>query len=638
VRVNFTEGVVDFTALEGVLDCIRSTSSIPEADSGAWLDAGMTATQAFLDGQFRQQLVGHFPPNARSFAVAGSASYKLSPKGAEANGMDSGTITVGYTITYGGEADLEAIIIPPKDYAQWMPEESDEPGADEQTEGNDITVEATLQVKGHPQQTAGKKAKFKFELVGTSREPGICLNEPAFDPARLEKKAPYDLKLLPEDNSDLTVAPDGQSATTKQSGTSASITIACFDWGAYTKLKVTATTDDGDVVVAHLSGQPAKTVLTIPLDDNGNHVADAWERQMKIYEKNLPADWDEAEEPKGQKEPGDGISLYEKYRGFEFASGHEQLDPNHKYLFIHDPDDIVSTMATDPNTVATSFEAVSGLYVRYVDMDHWTGSGSSTENRRIVNYNSGTGHATDQTALDVTTSFAKDAEPPGWRDVLKQHDITTGWTPSSKRLPWEPKVATSGMSYPEPGAGLGPPKDTYAIVIYVKTIISQLGVHMLKHFVDFTEFKRRVEQDDDFERTMGRAVRLDPHNDAYKKFWALRDAADAEYQRAMKAAIDKWVDYVKAHLDACNKRQMRELAWVVAHELGHGVGVEHHKPLDGGDKACVMPIINESACGYNPDDPLDLKYYTTWPDTFCGKGGSGGPCWSQIVVSDRKGK
>ena len=51
---------------------------------------------------------------------------------------------------------------------------------------------------------------------------------------------------------------------------------------------------------------------------NNDRVADGWEKEKNVYGKNLPADWDGAEEPKGQKAAGDGISLYEKYRGFEF--------------------------------------------------------------------------------------------------------------------------------------------------------------------------------------------------------------------------------------------------------------------------------------------------------------------------------
>ena len=60
-----------------------------------------------------------------------------------------------------------------------------------------------------------------------------------------------------------------------------SVKITSYDWGAYGKLKVTVDYDDGHEENAHVLGDTSKQELTIPKDDNGNHIADFWEKIPK---------------------------------------------------------------------------------------------------------------------------------------------------------------------------------------------------------------------------------------------------------------------------------------------------------------------------------------------------------------------
>ena len=341
VKVDFTEGTVDFTALEGVLDCIRSTSSIPEADCGALLDAGMTATEAFLDGQFRQQLVGHFAPNAKSFAVAGSASYKVSPKGAEANTVDSGTITVGYTITYGGAPDTEAVIEPPDGYDTWRPDaglyESFTAGP------HPLTVKVHLKKKGDPKAPAQHKAQFKFILVGTTHEPGTCMNFPP------EPKTTPDLKISQASignggaplNSNLRILDDdGQQAETLDKDLNESqVTVSSYDWGGSARLQVTAILEDGTSIIAHLDTDNTKTELKIPQDENNNGIADSWEKSNNDgILMASPPNADSDSKPEGDGDLGDGLTVYEEYRGFIVGEQHEHIStkPRVKDFFVCD--------------------------------------------------------------------------------------------------------------------------------------------------------------------------------------------------------------------------------------------------------------------------------------------------------------
>ena len=82
--------------------------------------------------------------------------------------------------------------------------------------------------------------------------------------------------------------------------------------------------------------------MSLPLDDNGNHIADQWEKDKSIYDKYLPTDWDDEDTPTGWKNKGDGLSLFEEYRGFlvEPKTGSvpeefQRLIPNRRKLFIY---------------------------------------------------------------------------------------------------------------------------------------------------------------------------------------------------------------------------------------------------------------------------------------------------------------
>jgi len=68
------------------------------------------------------------------------------------------------------------------------------------------------------------------------------------------------------------------------------------------------------------------------------------------------------------------------------------------------------------------------------------------------------------------------------------------------------------------------------------------------------------------------------------------------------------------------------------HEMGHGVGVEHHSPHpSGGDKMCVMRY-------FSLEDIILVM--APWPSIYChqsdsdNSSASGQSCWSQIQVSD----
>ena len=561
-------------------------SDASETPFGAIMAMGFCnfANMYVMSEQARQALSGPVQPG-KPFAVSGTVTKvvtledfrKMSGGSAPAASPDEqssddggGKLTITYTLGYNRDPDdLEAIFVLPKGFDSWQPEA----GKNENVPGNDIAVGVRLQRTDNPDQQPEEKARFTFELLDTSSEPGTCVNYPG--PDSVTNPAPFDMQIVQEDNTDLKVEEKGQTASTKgEPSLEASVRVRAFDFGAFAILKATARVGDR-TYIAHLPGDETRQFLKMPQDENGNRVADAWEKKVGCFAKNLSAGWDGADDPAGQGTTGDGISLYEKYRGFYFAGIHEQLEPyNKKYVFCYDPTGGVQDTLVSPRMKPYAFTKVSKTGLRFVDDDSWTGTGSSENGKRIVNFNHAwpTGHAVDQHALWVELDAALiPVAPPGynaWR-------VTAGLGAVH-----DPSMTTSGRTFPDASASDAPwsPGDTYEIQVYPGTIKRMIRWTVAFH-LNSTE-------------------------------------ADAE-------------KYINEHRDDWAEHYSRLLSQVISHEMSHGVGAPDHTPRADGDKKCVMRYFLQEDCPRNPADPFELKA-RTWPDSLCAG------CWGRVNVSDRR--
>ena len=131
----------------------------------------------------------------------------------------------------------------------------------------------------------------------------------------------------------------GQKIRAKWTGTapvSFTLKVRSYDYGAYGK--VTATLHKQD---ASDSQEPPSDTVSIPRDDNNNRIADGWERGHNMYKsnENEADDWaasDDETGPTGNNYPGDGLSVFEEYRGFRVSSGYVSTDPvDTKDLFVY---------------------------------------------------------------------------------------------------------------------------------------------------------------------------------------------------------------------------------------------------------------------------------------------------------------
>lgn len=529
-----------------------------------------------------------FAPNAQTFFTGGTA------QGEHSDAFGAAEITANYTVTRGAE-QVEAVILPPKDYDQWLPMA----GRDQTTAGtNPVVVMAELRLKGGQGTPPVTRAKFRFELLEGSKEPGLCLNAPPKDEATRD----FDLQFGKSKGIEPTQ--QKQRFETEEFTTSSSAIVLCYDYGAAAKVKVTAITEAGEEIIAHIDGKPDAQWLALPKDDNANRIADAWEKAEEIWGRISAPAWDEADEPEDHAGKGDGISLYEKYRGFRFGEEHERLMPRKKYVFIYDPDALVHLNLGS----VMDFQLASKLRVRFVEDGEWTGPGTVGAQKRIVNFNtSGFGHAVDQHGLHVRLV---NAQIP----TLAQ-DFQDMWKAKYGGELNQDISECYGFTYHDVTGGPWPgsPSSAFAVELY------PAGTERISHgYVRY-------------------------HTFGLSMFKGYPSAPPAEQQRLIQE-LDRLTDeHIASHQADWEEQNYLYLMAGISHELGHGVGIDDLvSPNTGGPWSCFMRYISDDF----PKDPNDrMEIQARWhhpvlsPQEFChdptattvGKG-----CFQQIHVTDRK--
>jgi hypothetical protein len=488
--------------------------------------------------------------------------------------VESVTVEVTWTLSEKPPMSAEMEMIPQEGYDQWEPIA----GADEKTRGNSFLVKLDIHKFNQPGVAPDTRIrKLTVQLANTSREKGVCMNVPAREKATDD----YDFRIRAVEG--LSVDQDGQTATATGKDVPAQWTIVLdsFDFAAFTELTAKAELENGQLLTARLKGRPDRSRLVVPQDENDNRVADGWEKEMGVYEKNYPPDWDGARVT-GQRRDGDGITLFQKYRGFRSTLGHLRLVPERKYIFIFDPADYALQSGG-----LDLFARASGVVpVVLARQEQWTGRGSSRGQKRIVNFNHGYAHKTDQHVLDfVVDQATREQAPPGWAALQERMSI-----PSA---PMEEHVF--GRTFPDGVADMAvrSPADAYQVTVYPNTIKGD--VWLLG------------------EVCMQKTGQTDP-TQALKKFH-------------------------EAHPD----QYPRSIAWqtrvTVAHEIAHGVGAPHHAGETDGNRLCVMRYLNERDKSWDSADPFWVRRYDPPPFLLCDKSltSKGIGCKSTIQITDGSG-
>ncbi|MEO0250401.1 MAG: hypothetical protein ABIN58_12940 [candidate division WOR-3 bacterium] len=258
-----------------------------------------------------------------------------------------------------------------KEYSNWIPSPID----DKQRFGPASKIAFTARINPKEKGKPAPQGKIHFWLCDVSHEKGQCSNFPQNGDTK------DDLRFTPNQAGLIIDPQNPRHAYTEKARDQATVTVEALDTGAYGKLQ--ATCDDLGLVAE--DERTKLQSISIPMDDNHNHVADAWEDQKGIKAENLIADWD-GEKVSGQKSIGDSITLYENYRGFMVLKDGKptfvRLDPKQKVLFVIDEGDIFDT---------TLWLHASDIIAYKLDNGMVKGGAPSDSASRIVDFNSGDG-------------------------------------------------------------------------------------------------------------------------------------------------------------------------------------------------------------------------------------------------------
>jgi hypothetical protein len=247
--------------------------------------------------------------------------------------------------------------------------------------GQSIDLVAKLQATGGG-PTNAIAAKFTWELTKSSKEPGYAMNAPIANPGK-----DFDLKL---EGGDLILTdPNAQKGETRPGEqTQSTVTVTPYDWGAFGTIKVTALMSDGSTLVGHLEGDTAQENIRLPLRSEQSLIADVWKQNHGVA--GMADINDNESDPPGDGHPGDGLSLYEEYRGFIIDGQHVEGNPNKKDYFI------LNRAGAFYEGGIRLFQSLSGLEVHGNLRDSEVGSD------RVMNRNHNEGaHIVDQHTIIV---------------------------------------------------------------------------------------------------------------------------------------------------------------------------------------------------------------------------------------------
>jgi hypothetical protein len=217
---------------------------------------------------------------------------------------------VSWHLEYKPDVRAELVEIDPA----WRP--SLEPGQDK------------LVVKAKLLQPQAAKGKFKFILEDISKWPGKAVN--------YGKGEDLDMEFTPGQSGFGQPKQSGDSIQieTTSTSTEAQVELSMKDYAAWARLRVKVNVDGFWYDCLTPGGED---LITLPLDRDENYIADHWEEQKKVSGQSAKDDQDYLPEGVGDpKEPGDGYSNFEEYRGFMVKGKWRELDPAKKDLFICD--------------------------------------------------------------------------------------------------------------------------------------------------------------------------------------------------------------------------------------------------------------------------------------------------------------
>ena len=520
------------------------------------------------------------------------------------------TVRYRYTLSIPGENQVVAIIEnPPRN---WRPKGGEE--------SNTVSVRAYL-------KDPNKTGIFRFTLTDVSREKGIAMNKG--DDRDFDYEFVYDLPAQSYFNPPVKTA-TGWYMETRHELNEATVPICAKDYGAWARLKAQVKVDG---TWQDCQAADGKSYVTVPYDEDENHIADAWEEKMNVV--GLPATWDGDDQPQEIKyHKGDGFTNYEEYRGFMVGYRWTSTDPRQMDIFIF-----------DEIGYGVGFFKNTKLQIHLIDQDGY-------DSRRVVNFNRGYATLKSQDGQKGLHLMEKDLDEvivSGEGGVLAGQVSMVG-TPNV--VDWVAINTGEVTSYEKRLDILSKEQNSLEEM-------EELYDH-LKELYEANDFDSLLEAYDRYAGFGEESIKADKSESEGTK----RDMADDIINKFLKPEIDDLKSRIEEEKAALERGVGFDVT--IAHELGHAVNLRHHgdpfseMELDdergkaiavqggkwSGDLTCVMRYdhaeeyqgkdgkIHEYPPDY--DEPLPTQFCTT-------KKGEGNPagdatigkCWNRITLKGR---
>ncbi len=234
--------------------------------------------------------------------------------------------------------------------------------------GSEVIVE--LEVQNSDNCTI---EEVKYTLRDVTSNLGVCIND-----KRVCYNSSLDAYFNSSRNPGLNISTDSMKA---EGGNVMQAVVTINDYAAHCMVEVRVKIN-GTWYTA-TEEYTGYQMLSIPVDRNFNGIADSWERQYGVEGK--PLTWDE--DGPLQKNLGDGLTLFEEYRGMfeKLPSGDLQYlrtNPVKKELCVIDDNELLSIY---------TFEHITGIKIIKLDEKTVFGSlsgGDDTVKYRHVNFTS----------------------------------------------------------------------------------------------------------------------------------------------------------------------------------------------------------------------------------------------------------
>ncbi len=243
-----------------------------------------------------------------------------------------------------------------------------------------------------------KAARISF-VLRSSKVPGVAMNSPLSD----GEASPQDIQFEREPNETLglTFVSKDRVETPAGEYTQAAADLSSFDFGAYGEVTAIAEMADGTLLVAKVRDEGDSfhlLPLRIPKRAPDSFVADVWKRENGAMALADSYDGERLPGGGGDGHAGDGLTLYEEYRGFIADGSWFSTNPETVDYFLYNELEGDAVAGINLFKRATRLQVHAGFNFSSGDFDPTT---------RVANFNAlhdGGRHRVDQHLVMLTRS------------------------------------------------------------------------------------------------------------------------------------------------------------------------------------------------------------------------------------------